>query len=193
VTDRGDAGGNAGVQSGRGGVTVREASPNEHAEAGRVTAEAYRQFARDGDTDWLDYLELIADVAARADRTTIFVALDGDRVVGSATLELHDRVDTDDDEPLQPGESHIRMLGVEPAARGRGAARALVHACIDRARARGKTFMTLHTTERMRDAQRMYEAMGFARLEDRVLDDGFVLMTYWRSIAGPAEPAPSAD
>ena len=42
--------------------------------------------------------------------------------------------------------------------------------------------MTLHTTQRMRDAQAMYEAMGFTRLPDRVLDDGFVLLTYERSI-----------
>ena len=41
-----------------------------------------------------------------------------------------------------------------------------------------KTFVTLHTTERMRTAQQMYEAMGFRRLDDRVFPDGFVLLTY---------------
>ena len=164
-------------------VIVREASSREYAEAGRVTAEAYRQFAADGDDDdWHEYLEAIADVEGRADRTTIFIAIDGDRIVGSATLELFDRVEREDDPTLHPEESHIRMLGVHPDARRRGVARALMDACFERARNEGKTFMSLHTTERMRDAQRMYEALGFERLDDRVFPDGFVLLTYRRPI-----------
>lgn len=163
-------------------VTVREAAPHEYAEAGRVTAEAYRQFVVDGDDDWHEYLHAIADVEGRADRTTIFVALDGEQIVGSATLELFDRVEVEDDPTLHPEESHIRMLGVHPDVRRRGVARALMSACFERARHEGKTFMTLHTTERMRDAQRMYEALGFERLDDRVFPDGFVLLTYRRPI-----------
>lgn len=163
-------------------VTVREAAPHEYAEAGRVTAEAYRQFVVDGDDDWHEYLDAIADVEGRADRTTIFVALDGEQIVGSATLELFDRVEVEDDPTLHPEESHIRMLGVHPDVRRRGVARALMSACFERARHEGKTFMTLHTTERMRDAQRTYEALGFERLDDRVFPDGFVLLTYRRPI-----------
>ena len=132
----------------------------------------------DGDDDWHEYLDAIADVEARADRTTIFVALDGEQIVGSATLELFDRVEVEDDPTLHPEESHIRMLGVHPDVRRRGVARALMSACFERARHEGKTFMTLHTTERMGDAQRMYEALGFERLDDRVFPDGFVLLTY---------------
>ena len=73
------------------GVVIREARPDEYPEAGRVTADAYREFVRDGDDDWHEYLEAIADVEGRADRTTILVALDAQRIVGSATLELFDR------------------------------------------------------------------------------------------------------
>jgi ribosomal protein S18 acetylase RimI-like enzyme len=70
------------------------------------------------------------------------------------------------------------MVGVDPGVRRRGIARALLEECFERARLEGKTFVTLHTTERMTAAQRMYEAMGFRRLEDRVFPDGFVLLTY---------------
>jgi ribosomal protein S18 acetylase RimI-like enzyme len=163
-------------------VLVREATASEHAEAGRVTAAAYREFAREGDDDWAEYLDAIADVDGRADRTTIFVALDGERIVGSATLELFDRVEREDDPTLHPEEAHIRMLGVHPDLRRRGVASALMQACFERARAEGKTFMTLHTTGRMRGAQRLYGSLGFERLEDRVFPDGFVLLTYRRSI-----------
>jgi ribosomal protein S18 acetylase RimI-like enzyme len=157
-------------------IQIREATPEEYAEAGAVTASAYREFVRGG--DWEDYLESIADVAGRADRTTIVIALDGTRIVGSATLELTDRVEPDDDPALDPAEAHIRMLGVAPEARRRGIARALMADCMDRARASGKTFLTLHTTERMAAAQRMYESLGFVRGADRVFSDGFVLLTY---------------
>ena len=151
-------------------IQIREATPEEYAEAGAVTASAYREFVRGG--DWEDYLESIADVEGRADRTTIVIALDGTRIVGSATLELTDRVEPEDDPALDPAEAHIRMLGVAPEARRRGIARALMADCMDRARAGGKTFLTLHTTERMAAAQRMYESLGFVRGADRVFPTG---------------------
>ena len=157
---------------------MREARHGEHAETGRVTAEAYREFVRPGEAAWEGYLEQIADVASRADRTTILVAVQDVRVVGSATLELDGRVDEAEDGPLAPGEAHIRMLGVERAARGGGVARALMHACEEVARARGRETMTLYTTHRMGAAQRMYEALGYERGPDRTFDDGFVLLSF---------------
>ncbi len=164
------------------GIRIRPARSEEYDEAGRVTALAYREFVRPGDGSWHAYLARIADVAGRADRTTVLVALDDERrIVGSATLELGERID-EDDPPLAPDEAHIRMLGVHPENRSRGIARALMEACFERARAVGRTRMTLHTTERMRAAQAMYEGMGFERRPDRVFPDGFVLLTYEKPI-----------
>ncbi len=166
-------------------MEVREAIVSEHAAAGQVTAEAYREFVRPGDDDWERYLLRIADVAARADRTTILVAVDDGRVVGSLTLEIDGRVrDDEDDEqrPLEPGEAHIRMLGVDPAARARGVARALMAESEARARAAGKTFMTLNTTHRMKAAQAMYERLGYERTPDIVFPDGFVLLGYTKQL-----------
>jgi ribosomal protein S18 acetylase RimI-like enzyme len=159
-------------------IEIREARPEEHAEAGRVTAEAYREFVEPGEPLWERYLEHIADVPGRADRTTVLVAVGDGRILGSATLELDGRVDEDEDGPLAPGEAHIRMLGIASEARGRGLARALMAVCEDRARSHGAMVMTLHTTHRMRAAQRMYAALGYDRLPDRVLDDGFVLLSF---------------
>jgi ribosomal protein S18 acetylase RimI-like enzyme len=162
-------------------VEIREARPDEHEEAGAVTALAYREFARPGERDWEDYLARIADVASRARVATVLVAVENERILGSATLELGVRIE-DDDPPLEADEAHIRMLGVHPDARRRGVARALVAACIERARADGRTRMSLATTTRMEVARRMYEGMGFERGEDRVFPDGFVLLTYERAI-----------
>ncbi len=160
------------------GLEVREARPDEYDEAGRVTAEAYREFVRPGSADWDSYLARIADVRTRAAYTTILVAVEDGRVLGSATLELTQRIEPDDDPPLPPDEAEVRMLGVDTTARGRGIGEALLGACEDRARAAGKRVLALHTTERMEVAQRMYETHGFERMQDRVFPDGFVLLSY---------------
>jgi len=159
-------------------LEVRQARPQEYPEAGRITAEAYREFVRPGEEPWERYLEHIADVAGRADRTTIVVAVEGRRILGSATLELEGRVDEAEDGPLAAVEAHIRMLGVAPEARGRGVARSLMAACEDLAREHGKLVMTLNTTRRMPAAQRMYAALGYHQGPDRVVDDGFVLLSF---------------
>jgi ribosomal protein S18 acetylase RimI-like enzyme len=167
-------------------IEVRPAKPEEYEEAGRVTALAYREFLRPGDTDWADYLADIADVAGRADRTTILVATADGRILGSATLELEGRIDEEGDGKLAPDEAHVRMLGVHPDARRRGIARALMDACIDMAQRAGKRRMTLSTTHRMSPAQMMYEGMGFTRGTDRVFPDGFVLLSYSKHLDPPS-------
>jgi ribosomal protein S18 acetylase RimI-like enzyme len=74
------------------------------------------------------------------------------------------------------------MLGVDPEARRRGVARMLMDASMDEARRAGKRRLTLNTTQRMRAAQAMYEALGFERMEDRIFPDGFVLLGYQKRL-----------
>ncbi|MEP6759162.1 MAG: GNAT family N-acetyltransferase [Actinomycetota bacterium] len=157
-------------------MEIREATEAEHAETGRITAEAYRGLVRDQ-----MYLSRIADVADRAARTMILVAIEDGAIVGSLTLELSQRVDANDD-PLQEHLAHIRMLGVAPGAQGRGLGRALMHVAEVRARDAGKTEMTLHTTQWMTAARAMYEALGYRRMPDEVLPDGFVLLGYRKEL-----------
>ena len=163
---------------------VREATPEEYEEAGRVTAGAYREYAEPGQSGWPAYLARIADVAERASRTTILVAVEDGRILGSLTLELDGRVaDWDDEPPLRPGEAHIRMLGVHPKARGRGVGTSLMHEAEARARAVGKRFLTLNTTQRMTAAQSMYQRLRYDRTPDHVFPDGFVLLGYRKELA----------
>jgi ribosomal protein S18 acetylase RimI-like enzyme len=163
-------------------MEVREARESEHDEIGRVTAAAYRDLVRDE-----AYLDRIADVGARAPRTQILVAIDDTgAIVGSLTLELSTRVNADDD-PLEAHRAHIRMLGVAPEAQGRGIGRALMLEAERRAAAAGKTEMTLHTTERMTTAQAMYGSLGYGRMPDEVLPDGFVLLGYRKELGADSD------
>jgi ribosomal protein S18 acetylase RimI-like enzyme len=166
-------------------MEIREVRPGEFDEAGTVTALAYREFAPPGDGDWEEYLAEIADVAGRAGVTTVLVAVENGRILGTATVELDHKVPGSDPErKLEPGEAHLRMLGVDPEARGRGVGRMLVEASIELSRARGKRFMGLSTTKVMEVARGMYERMGFVATpeRDRHFDSGFVLYAYRYSL-----------
>ncbi|MFN2568386.1 MAG: GNAT family N-acetyltransferase, partial [Candidatus Dormibacteria bacterium] len=70
-----------------------------------------------------------------------------------------------------------RFLGVDPARRRRGAARALVSACVDISRRGDRAAIVLDTLDRMTSARTLYESMGFRLVADRYAD-GLHLLTY---------------
>jgi predicted N-acetyltransferase YhbS len=117
---------------------VRVAEPTEYAEAGLVTADAYRidDLLRraDGLVDTAYEAEL-TDAARRASEAKLLVAVDDGQVLGTVTWcpptspwrEL----------ATKPDQAEFRMLSVAAAGRRRGVGRALVTACLDRARAEG--------------------------------------------------------
>jgi len=161
-----------------GEIEIRQPLPAEFEAAGAVTALAYQEYAGDADDPWSWYLEHIADVAGRAQRTTVLVAVAAGMVIGTATLELDARVEPDSSAPLDPDEAHIRMVGVHPDHRRRGIARRLVEACIDIARDHGKRRLTLETDPIMGAARALYESLGFQPGPPRQVREDFCLLTY---------------
>jgi ribosomal protein S18 acetylase RimI-like enzyme len=152
-------------------VEIRPVRPGEYNEAGRVTALAYQEFVPpDPSPGWKEYLDAIADITGRVDRTTVLVAVQDGRIVGSATIEIDSTIG-DDDHELPRDVAALRMLGVDPSVRRAGIGRALVEASMEAARARGKGRFILRTTSRMTSAQRLYQSMGFRR--DPSLDMSF--------------------
>ena len=162
-------------------MEIREVEPDEYNAAGAVTALAYRDYAQDRTGWWDDYLDRIEDVAGRAARTLVLVARDGGAILGTVTLETDHRIEPDRD-PLPPGDAEIRMLGVDPAAQGRGIGRALMLACEDAARARGRRRSVLHTNEDMAAARHLYEDLGYAREADVVTPSGHVILRYAKTL-----------
>ena len=158
-------------------MEIREVRPQEYQEAGRVTRLAYQEFNDPGDDDWEDYLGRIADISGRAPRMPVLVAAEDGRILGSVTLEVGEGIG---DDPLDPDTANLRMLGVDPAARGRGVGRALVEACVAWTRDAGLAALTLHTTALMTTAQQLYASMGFVRdtARDWNVTPDFTLFAY---------------
>ena len=141
------------------GYVIREAEPDDYGAIGEITVEAYRAA---GETQE-DYFPELRDVADRASQVPVLVAAEegSGRVLGSVTY-------VPGPGPYHEGEfgdaAAFRMLAVAPGAQGRGIGRALVEACIERARAGGRPAIGLYTRPFMTTAHRMYERLGFERV-----------------------------
>lgn len=144
-------------------VEVRLVRPEEYAALGDVSVAAYLTVGEDGHDGYLDF---VRDVATRASSCPVFVAVEpGGRVLGGVTYVPGPGTPYSESEV--DGEAAFRMLAVDPAAQGRGVGRALVQACIDRARADGRVRLVLLTRPLMTSAHGLYERMGFRRAPER--------------------------
>lgn len=161
-----------------GAIVVRQVRPQEYVEAGEATARAYREFAPPEMPQWQAYLTRIADVASRASRTTVLVALVDGVLAGTTTLEIDQHIENDWRDEIAPDQVHVRMLGVDPAYRRRGVGRALMEATIALARERGRSRITLETTAQMRAAQHMYESLGFVAQGRNEVQPGLTFLSY---------------
>ncbi|CNE97289.1 transcriptional regulator [Mycobacterium tuberculosis] len=167
-----------GVQDGRavsGGLVVRPARPEEYELVGELTVEVYVHGGLvSPESSYVKTLRNAADRAAKAELLVAEVAGEIAGAVaycppGSPYAEL-----------AGPDEAEFRMLAVREEARGKGAGRAMVAACVERARAAGLRGLRISTQRNMRAAQRMYERLGFVRTPERdwAPAPGVDLLTY---------------
>jgi ribosomal protein S18 acetylase RimI-like enzyme len=143
-------------------VAVREAEGVELDRAGEVVAAAYQA---DGLASERYAVRLRASRERARDGRLVVAVTPAGEVVGTATYALAGS-------PLaelcraDPEAAEIRMLGVLPAARGRGVAQELLAWCVAAARADGARRVLLSTQADMHAAQRLYGRLGFTRRPD---------------------------
>ena len=156
-------------------VHVRVAEPADLERVGQLTAHAYLSDDLVEPGHW--YLDELRDAVRRADQATVLVAVEGDRVLGTITLA---RAGSPYAEIARAEEFELRMLAVDPEARGQRIGEVLMRAAIERGIGWGASAVVLSTMPEMTAAQRMYERMGLTRTPDRDWqgESGKTFLTY---------------
>ena len=145
-------------------LIIRDGRAGDRDAIEAVTLAAYQQYATTIPALWEAYRQNIVSTLAGASPDAQIVAEDDGRIVGSVLLYRAGTVIArPGGGPLTLASPEVRLLAVAPAARGKGVGAALMQECVARARASGATRLTLHTTEMMQAAVRLYERMGFVR------------------------------
>ena len=143
-------------------TTIRNYPETDRAAVNAVALAAFAQYAGDYD-DWPAFsagIGRMADLAADGD---LLVAERDGAVVGAVVHVGPGRPRS----AIYPDDwSVIRMLVVDPAARGAGVGRALVAGTLERARRAEAPAIGLHTSPIMATALRLYEGIGFRREHD---------------------------
>ena len=143
---------------------VRGARAGDRAAIQDVTLSAYQQYASVIPALWDAYRENILATLGAADPQTQIVAEKDERIVGAvllfpagATIARAGGGTT----TLRLPE--VRLLAVAPSARSQGVGAILMGECARRARESGAGAITLHTTDMMQAAMRLYARLGFQR------------------------------
>ena len=146
-------------------LRIRDARDGDRDAIRDVTLSAYEEYsALMSPEHWEAYRrDMLAALNEEGPAERIVAEQDG-AIEGSVLLYPAGAVvRAPDGGTLRRGQPEVRLLAVAPAARGRGIGRALIEECACRARRSGARLLTLHTTDMMRVAVRMYERMGFVR------------------------------
>jgi ribosomal protein S18 acetylase RimI-like enzyme len=127
-----------------------------------VARAAFAQYSQDYE-DWPVFIDGIGRMADLARDADVLVAEQDGAIVGAVA---HVGPGKPRSAIFPPEWSVIRMLVVDPRARGQGAGRKLVAGCLLLAEEAGAPVVGLHTSPVMASALRMYEAVGFVRDSD---------------------------
>jgi GNAT superfamily N-acetyltransferase len=143
---------------------IRDANGSDRGAIEAVTLSAYQQYAAMMPALWEGYRENILATLAAARPETQIVAEENGRIVGSVLLYPAGTA------MARPGGGsmtlalpEVRLLAVAPSVRGQGVGALLMDECVRRARESGAKALTLHTTDIMQAAMRLYQRMGFQR------------------------------
>ncbi|MBK3495568.1 GNAT family N-acetyltransferase [Viridibacillus sp. YIM B01967] len=129
-----------------------------------VLVESYEQFkdSYENTEVWNTYIEEIRSSVDNPNLDRILIAKSNDNILGtlqifSSSKEAYDRPELEINTPI------VRLLAVHPSARGKGVAKELLKVSIKYAKQKGAKSLYLHTTDKMSDAIRLYEWLGFQR------------------------------
>ena len=139
---------------------LRDYRDNDAGAIVRVALVAFAEFEQHY-SDWPLFTSHVAKMPELSKTGEIIVAENGGHIVGVVAY-----VGPQAPKPafFEPAWPIIRMLVVDPAARGKGIGRQLTEECLRRAERDQADVIALHTTPIMTVALPMYLRMGFVRI-----------------------------
>jgi len=148
-------------------VRVREARAGDRGAIEAVTLAAYQEYAPQMPQHWELYRQNIVGTLAKIEPEHQLVAEQAGRIVGAVLLyPAGTSLTSPRGETITLALPEVRLLAVSPEGRGRGVGEALMRECLRLAQESGAPGITLHTTEMMQAAMRLYERMGFVRVPE---------------------------
>jgi len=167
-------------------MQVTVATPADHPDIAALNVAAYEEFrARTGEEVWARMRASLEAVEGFAAGGEILVAREDGRLLGAVAYYPPGSTGA----PLPPEWASVRALAVDPSARGRGVAAALMEACIGRAREQGAAVLGLYTTEMMSAARALYAHLGFVQDAELPPRHGQPCWRYRLDLAPPTEAA----
>jgi putative acetyltransferase len=152
--------------AGEPGITVSDATTAEQLDAVRTLMRSFVTWHRERHVADLSLIDRYFDGAAfdeevvglpgkyaRPEGRLLLASVDG-RAAGCVALRS-----------LGGGSSEMKRMFVDPEFRGRGVGKALALRVIDEARSAGYQTMRLDTSVRQLEAIRLYERLGFTRID----------------------------
>jgi ribosomal protein S18 acetylase RimI-like enzyme len=157
-------------------LTYREGSANEKKSLQQLGILSYNQFSKIlSPADWVTMDHFLNNDKMwdqLVSNSKIFVCEYNDQLIGMAYL-----VPSGNPNHIYPADwSYIRMVGVDPAYRGKGIAKRLTQMCVDFAKQSNEKIVGLHTSALMDDARHIYESAGFKIYKEI---DPIYGMKYW--------------
>jgi putative acetyltransferase len=155
------------------GLETRAIRASDDPQVARIIRTVMPEFGADGPGFAIHDAEVDGMFAAYGGpRAAYFVVTDGDRVLGGGGIA-----------PLAGGDPtvcELKKMYFLPEARGRGVGRLLLERCLAAARQHGFRTMYLETLNSMTDAQRLYQKLGFLRIDGPMGNTGhFSCDTYY--------------
>lgn len=148
-------------------VHVRGARAGDRGAIEAVTLAAYQEFAPQMPQHWELYRQNIVGTLAKTEPENQLVAEREGRIIGTVLLyPAGTTLTSPRGDVITLVLPEVRLLAVAPEGRGHGVGEALMRECVRRARESGAPGITLHTTDMMRTAMRLYERLGFVRVRE---------------------------
>lgn len=147
-------------------MIVRDARPEELATIRAMTVRSFEQYSATMSPGTWAGLRGAIDTALDSTEPAHRLVVERDGAIVGSVLLFAPSTDAYAGVAKRVNWPEVRMLAVEPSARGLGIGRLLMDESVRRARLDGASAIGLHTSDDMRAAMTLYTRMGFERMPE---------------------------